>query len=153
MRKPEVLQPAHGKLAILLPGLGAVSTTMIAGALLARKGLGEPIGSLTQMGTIRLGMRTEAQFPRIADFLGLASLDDLAFGAWDIFPDNAYESAVHANVLTREHLDLVRGEMEQIVPMPGVFYPEYVRKLHGTHVKTGANKAEMVEQLRDDIRT
>jgi myo-inositol-1-phosphate synthase len=126
---------------------------MIAGVLLARKGLGEPIGSLTQMGTIRLGKRTDATAPRIADFLQLAKLDDLAFGAWDIFPDNAYDSAVHANVLTRDHLDLVRGEMQAIVPMPGVFYPEYVRKLHGTHVKKVANKAEMVEQLRDDIRT
>jgi myo-inositol-1-phosphate synthase len=153
VKQPETLRPAAGKLAILLPGLGAVSTTMIAGALLARKGLAEPIGSLTQMGTIRIGKRTDGNAPRIADFLGLAKLDDLAFGAWDIFPDNAYESAVHANVLSKEHLDLVREEMEAIVPMRGVFYPEYVRRLHGTHVKTGANKAEMVAQLRDDIRT
>ena len=153
MKQPAVVRPANGKLGILLPGLGAVATTMIAGVLLARKGLGEPIGSLTQMGTIRLGPRTEASFPNISDFLGLAKLGDLVFGAWDIFPDNAYESAVHANVLTRDHLDPIREELEAIQPMPGVFYPEYVRKLHGTHVKTAQNKAEMVEQLRDDIRT
>ena len=153
VKQPDVVRPATGRLGVLLPGLGAVSTTMIAGVLLARKGLGAPIGSLTQMGTVRVGRRTEANFPKISDFLGLAKLDDLAFGAWDIFPDNAYESAVHANVLTREHLDLVREELEAIVPMPGVFYPEYVRKLHGTHVKKAAHKAEMVEQLRDDIRT
>ena len=153
MRQPDVVAPATGKLAILTPGLGAVATTMMAGVLLARKGLGQPIGSLTQMGTIRLGKRTAANAPRIADFLRLPKLDDIVFGAWDIFPDNAYESAVHADVLSKEHLDLVRDELEAIVPMKGVFYPEYVRKLHGTYVKTAANKAEMVEQLRDDIRS
>jgi len=135
-----------------LPGLGAVATTMIAGVLLARKGLADPIGSLTQMGTIRLGRRTDARTPRIKDFLPLANLDDLVFGAWDIFPDNAYESAIHADVLTRQHLDQIRDELESIAPMPGVFYPEYVRRLNGTHVKTGATKAEMVEQLRADVR-
>jgi myo-inositol-1-phosphate synthase len=153
VKQPEVIKPASGKLGVLLPGLGAVSTTMIAGVLLARKGLGEPVGSLTQLGTIRLGKRTDSQAPLIRDFLGLAKLDDLAFGAWDIFPDNAYESAVHADVLTAKHLDLVKGELEAIKPMPGVFYPEYVRRLNGTHVKKGATKAEMVAQLRDDIRT
>lgn len=126
---------------------------MIAGVLLARKGLAQPIGSLTQLGTIRLGKRTDAQSPRIRDFLPLASLNDLEFGAWDIFPEDAYESAVHADVLSREHLELVREELQAIRPMKGVFYPEYVRKLNGTHVKSGATKAEMVEQLRADIRT
>lgn len=152
VKQPAVVPPATGKLAVLTPGLGAVATTMIAGVLLARRGLADPIGSLTQMGTIRLGKRTDNQSPRIRDFLSLASLDDLVFGAWDIFPDNAYESAVHADVLTRDHLDPIKDELESIVPMAGVFYPEYVRRLHGTHVKTGANKAEMVEQLRADIR-
>ncbi|HJW92769.1 MAG TPA: inositol-3-phosphate synthase [Thermoanaerobaculia bacterium] len=152
MRQPENVAPAEGKLGILLPGLGAVATTMIAGVLLARKGLADPIGSLTQMGTIRLGRRTDARTPRIKDFLPLANLDDLVFGAWDIFPDNAYESAIHADVLTRQHLDQIRDELESIAPMPGVFYPEYVRRLNGTHVKTGATKAEMVEQLRADVR-
>ncbi|HEX2121368.1 MAG TPA: inositol-3-phosphate synthase, partial [Thermoanaerobaculia bacterium] len=153
MKQPEVVRPAAGKLGVLLPGLGAVATTMIAGVFLTRKGLAEPIGSLTQMGTIRLGKRTDGNAPPIRDFLSLARLDDLVFGAWDIFPDNAYESAVHADVLTREHLDPVREELEAIRPMPGVFYPEYVKRLNGTHVKTGATKAEMVAQLRDDIRT
>jgi myo-inositol-1-phosphate synthase len=132
--------------------MGAVATTMIAGAMLARKGLAEPIGSLTQMGTIRLGKRTDGTAPRIKDFLPLAPLDDLVFGGWDIFPDNAYESALHADVLTRQHLDQIRDELEAIRPMPGVFYPEYVRRLNGTHVKQCATKAEAVAQLREDIR-
>jgi len=152
VKQPRVVPPASGKLGILLPGLGAVATTMIAGVLLARRGLGDPIGSLTQMGTIRLGKRTEANAPRIRDFLPLARLEDVVFGAWDIFPDNAYESAVHADVLTAKHLDPIREELEAIRPMPGVFYPEYVRRLHGTHLKTGAHKGEMVAQLREDIR-
>ena len=152
VRQPEVIRPAEGKLGILLPGLGAVATTMIAGVLLARKGLGQPIGSLTQMGTIRLGKRTEGNAPAIREFLPLAKLDDLVFGAWDIFPDDAYESAVHADVLTRAHLDPIKEELEAIKPMAGVFYPEYVRRLNGTHVKQGAHKAEMVAQLREDIR-
>ena len=153
VKQPEEVRPARGKLGILLPGLGAVATTMIAGVLLARKGLGQPIGSLTQMGTIRLGKRTDNRSPKVSDFLGLAKLDDLVFGAWDIFPDNAYESAVHADVLGAKHLDPIREELEAIVPMPGVFYPEFVRRLNGTHVKQGATRAEMVEQLRADIRT
>jgi myo-inositol-1-phosphate synthase len=152
VKQPEVVPPATGKLGVLLPGLGAVATTMIAGVLLARRGLAEPIGSLTQMGTIRLGKRTDGNAPPIRDFLPLARLDDLVFGAWDIFPDNAYESAVHASVLDPPHLDPIRAELEAIVPMPGAFYPEYVRRLHGTHLKRAATKAEMVEELREDIR-
>jgi len=153
MKHPRTIQPAEGRLAVLMPGLGAVATTTIAGVFLARRGLGEPIGSLTQLGTIRLGRRTESRVPKIKDFVPLASLDQLEFGSWDIFPDNAYEAAVHASVLEPKHLDSVRTELNRIQPMKGVFYPEYVRRLHGTHVKTGPNKTEMVEQLRDDIRT
>ena len=152
MKQPDRIAPADGRLGVLLPGLGAVATTMIAGVLLARRGLALPIGSLTQMGTIRLGKRTESNSPPIREFLPLAKLDDLVFGAWDIFPDNAYESAVHADVLSREHLDPIREELEAIKPMPGVFYPEYVRKLHGTHVKQAATKYEILEQVREDIR-
>ncbi|MCU1246406.1 MAG: inositol-3-phosphate synthase, partial [Acidobacteria bacterium] len=152
MRRPEAIAPAEGKLAVLTPGLGAVATTMMAGVFLARRGLGEPVGSLTQLGTIRLGKRTAALAPRISDFLPLASLDQLVFGAWDIFPEDGYQSALHADVLSREHLELVRDELQAVRPMPGVFYPEYVRKLTGTHVKSGGTKAEMVEQLRADIR-
>src|SRR5205085_9214049 len=128
VRQPHEIAPATGKLAVLLPGLGAVATTMIAGVFLARKGLAQPVGSLTQLGTIRLGKRTDHHSPRIRDFLPLASLDDLEFGAWDIFPEDAYQSAVHADVLSRAHLDAVREELEAIRPMKGVFYPEYVRK-------------------------
>ena len=153
MKKPETIQPAAGRLGILLPGMGAVATTAIAGVLLARKGLGKPIGSLTQMGTIRLGRRDENRVPKINDVLPLAQLDDIVFGGWDLFPDDAFESAEHAQVLKAEHLAPVRDELSAIKPMKGAFYPEYVKRLHGTHIKEAATKAEMVEQLREDIRT
>src|SRR5436190_4941675 len=110
MKRPQQIQPAEGKLGILLPGLGAVSTTFIAGCLLARRGLGQPFGSLTQLATIRLGKRTDNRTPRIKDFVPLTSLDQLVFGAWDLFEENAYESALHAQVLSPEHLDLVKEE-------------------------------------------
>jgi len=153
LRKPKAVRPAEGRLAVLLPGLGAVSTTTIAGVLLARRNLGTLIGSLTQLGTIRLGRRTEGRAPRLKDFIPLTNLDQIQFGGWDIFPDNAYESATHAEVLNPSHLEPIREELERIQPMKGVFYPEYVRRLNGTYVKAGDNKAEMVEQLREDIRT
>src|SRR5271165_2090624 len=137
----------------MLPGMGAVATTTIAGVMLARRGLGAPIGSLTQLGTLRLGKRTENRVPKIKDFVPLAGLDDLEFGGWDLFPDDAFEAATHAAVLELKHLDAVRDELGAVRPMPAVFYPDYVRRLHGTHVKTAANKAEMVEQVRHDIRT
>jgi len=152
LRKPKSVRPAEGRLAVLLPGLGAVSTTTIAGVLLARRNLGTLIGSLTQLGTIRLGRRTEGRAPKLKDFIPLADLDQIQFGGWDIFPDNAYESAIHAEVLNPTDLEPIREELERIQPMAGVFYPEYVRRLNGTHVKTGQSKAEMVEQLREDIR-
>jgi myo-inositol-1-phosphate synthase len=150
--RPRDLTPAPGKLAVLLPGMGAVATTTMAGVFLARRGLAQPFGSLTQLGTIRLGKRTDARSPRIREFLPLARLGDVEFGAWDIFPDHAYDVALHAKVLEREHVDLVKDEMERVTPMPGVFYPEYVRRLTGTHVKSARSKADMVEALRDDIR-
>ena len=137
---------------MLLPGMGAVATTTVAGVLLARRGLGRPFGSLTQLSTIRLGRRTSGRAPKIGDFVPLASLQDLVFGGWDVFPGHAYDRAVEANVLRREHLDSVRRELELIQPMPGAFYPEYVRRLTGTYVKSGRTKAEMVEQIRDDMR-
>ncbi|AUX25453.1 inositol-3-phosphate synthase [Sorangium cellulosum] len=152
MKQPETVTKPQGKLAVLLPGLGAVATTTIAGVMLARRGLGAPVGALTQLGTIRLGKRTEDRAPRIKDFVPLASLDDLEFGGWDIFPDNAHEAAVEAKVLEAAHLEAVREELERIRPMRAVFYPDYVRRLHGPHVKTGRSKADMVEQVRDDIR-
>jgi myo-inositol-1-phosphate synthase len=152
MKRPQQVQPAEGKLGVLLPGLGAVSTTFIAGCMLARRGLGKPIGSLTQLATIRLGKRTDDRTPKINEFVPLAGLDQLEFGAWDIFEDNAYEAAVHANVLQKEQLGLVKDELSAIRPMSAVFYPEYVKRLHGTNVKKGKSKADMVEALRDDIR-
>jgi myo-inositol-1-phosphate synthase len=152
MKQPTSIRPAEGKLGVLLPGMGAVATTTIAGVLLARKGKGLPVGSLTQMGTIRLGRRTDKRVPKISEFVPLASLDQLEFGGWDIFPDNAYEAADHAKVLERHHLDEVKSELETVVPMKGVFYPGYVKRLHGTHTKTAPSKADMVEQVREDIR-
>ena len=152
MKRPEKIKKPEGKLAVLLPGLGAVSTTLIAGVMLARKGLASPVGSLTQTGTIRLGKRTENRTPRIKDFASLASLDDIVFGSWDLFPDNALESALHAKVLDSKHIDPIKDDLAQIKPMTAAFYPEYVKRLSGTHVKTGATKADIVEQLRADIR-
>ena len=152
MQRPEKIKKAEGKLAVLLPGLGAVSTTLIAGVLLARKGLASPVGSLTQTGTIRLGKRTDNRIPRIKDFAPMAALDDIVFGSWDLFPDNALESALHAEVLDSKHVDPIKDELAAIKPMTAAFYPEYVKRLHGTHVKTGATKADIVEQLRADIR-
>jgi myo-inositol-1-phosphate synthase len=120
--------------------------------MLARRGVCLPVGSLTQLGTIRLGKRTENRSPKIRDFVPVASLDQLEFGAWDLFPDNAYEAARHASVLEPHHLEAVREELLEIRPMSAVFYPEYVKRLHGTHVKTGSKKADMVEAVRADIR-
>jgi len=146
IKKPE------GKLGVMIPGLGAVATTFIAGVLLAKKGLGRPFGSLTQMGTIRLGKRTEKRVPRIRDFVELAELEDLVFTAWDIFPDNAYEAAAKAGVLRKEHLEPVKDELEKIKPLPAVFDQNYVKKLDGPNKKKGANKYELALQLMDDIK-
>ncbi len=152
MKQPKKLDRPEGKLAVLVPGLGAVSTTFMAGCMLARKGLAKPIGSLTQMGTIRLGKRTDNRAPKIHEFAPLAELGQLEFAAWDLFPDNAYESATHAKVLEQRDLDPIKDELERVKPMEAVFYPEYVKRLHGTHVKKAPTKADMVELLRDDIR-
>lgn len=149
---PRTIQAHQGKLAILLPGMGAVATTLIAGVFLARKNLAKPIGSLTQMGTIRLGKRTDNRSPRIADFVDLAPLDDVVFGAWDIFPENAYEVAKNAEVVEERDLAHIAEEMKSVVPMAGAFSPEYVRRLHGTHIKKDSSKAELVEALQNDIR-
>jgi myo-inositol-1-phosphate synthase len=145
------IRPAKGKLGVLLPGMGAVATTFIAGVEAIRRGHAKPIGSMTQMGTIRLGKRTDNRTPKISDFVPLATLDDLVFGGWDIFEDNAYESAKHAGVLSNEDLERVRPFLESIRPMPGVFEPAYVKKLHGTFVKQGKTKMDMAEQLMADV--
>ena len=146
------IAPATGRLGILLAGLGAVSTTLIAGVHAIRNGLAAPTGSLTQMGTIRLGKRTDGRSPLIRDFVPLAGLDDLVFGGWDIFADNCYEAACKAEVLRRPLLDQVRPALEGITPWPAVFDQHYVKKLEGTHIKSGASKRDLAEQLIADIR-
>jgi myo-inositol-1-phosphate synthase len=147
------IKPADGKLGILIPGIGAVATTFIAGVFAVRKNLGKPIGSLTQMGTIRLGKRTEKRCPRIKEFVPLADLNDIEFGGWDIFEDNAYVAACKAGVLDRTLLDQLRPELEQIRPMPAVFEQNYVKRLTGTNVKQGKTKMDLADQVREDIRT
>ena len=145
------IAPAQGKLGVLLVGLGAVSTTFIAGVEAIKAGLAEPIGSLTQMGTIRLGKRTDNRVPKIKDFLPLASLQDLVFGAWDIFPDSAFEAATHAGVLEKELLTKLRKPLQKIKPMLAVFDQTYVKRLTGTNVKKGKNKLQLAGQLIEDI--
>ena len=152
MQGSRQIRPATGRLGILLAGLGAVSTTLVAGVHAIRKGLAAPTGSLTQMGTIRLGKRTDGRSPLISDFVPLAGLDDLVFGGWDIFEDNCYQAACKAEVLGRGLLDQVRPELEAVQPWPAVFDQSYVKKLDGPNVKTGASKRELAEQLRADIR-
>jgi myo-inositol-1-phosphate synthase len=137
---------------VLLVGLGAVSTTFIAGVHAIRKGLAAPIGSMTQMGTVRLGKRTDGRTPLVKDFVPLASLDDLVFGAWDIFHDNCYEAAKTAGVLESALLEQLRPELETIRPWPAVFDQQYVKRLMGPNVKTGANKRELADQVIADIR-
>jgi myo-inositol-1-phosphate synthase len=146
------IKPAQGKLGILIPGMGAVATTFIAGVLAVRKNLGKPIGSLTQMGTIRLGKRTEKRRPRIKEFVPLAELSDIEFGGWDIFEDSAYEAACKAGVLERTLLDQLRAELEAIRPMPAVFEQAYVKRLTGSNVKQCKTKMELAEKVREDIR-
>jgi myo-inositol-1-phosphate synthase len=148
---PRRIEPANGKLGILMPGLGAVATTFIAGVAAVRRGVALPIGSLTQLGTIRLGKRTDGRSPRINEFVPLANLDDLVFGGWDIFPDDTYQAAVHAGVLERSLLDQVKTDLEAIKPMPAVFDRQYVRKLDGPNVKKGRTKMDLAEQLMRDI--
>ncbi len=145
------IAPASGKLGILLVGLGAVSTTFVAGVEAIRKGTAQPIGSLTQMGTIRLGRRTDNRCPKIKDFVPLAGLDDIVFGAWDIFSDSAYDAALHAGVLEKSLVEDLREQLSSLKPMPAVFEHNYVKRLNGTNVKTGKNKMELAEQLIEDI--
>ncbi|HMG52562.1 MAG TPA: inositol-3-phosphate synthase [Kofleriaceae bacterium] len=152
LKKGVDVKPAKGKLGILLPGMGAVATTFIAGVQAIRRGIGKPIGSLTQLGHIRIGKRTDDNSPSIKDYVSLAALDDIAFGGWDIFPDNAYQAAVRAGVLDAKHLDPLKEELEAIVPMPAVFEQAYVKKITGPNVKKGTSKMHLAEQVMDDIR-
>jgi myo-inositol-1-phosphate synthase len=152
MKKPVQIAPAKGKLGVLCPGMGAVATTFIAGSMLARRGLAQPIGSLTQLGNIRLGKRTDDRQPRLRDFVPLAQLDDLVFGGWDLFHDDAYVAARNAEVLTPDHLNAVKDELSAVKPMPAVFFPEFVKRLRGENVKAAADKMQLAEAVRDDIR-
>jgi myo-inositol-1-phosphate synthase len=146
------ISSARGKLGVMIPGMGAVATTFMAGVEAVRKGIAEPIGSLTQMGTIRLGKRTEGRSPKIKKFVPLADLNDLVFTGWDLFEDDAYESAMHAGVLEKELLNQIKPFLRSIKPRKAVFDRNYVKKLDGKHVKKGKNKRDLAEQLRADIR-
>jgi myo-inositol-1-phosphate synthase len=149
---PASIAPASGKLVIFTPGLGAVATTFIAGVERVRRGLSVPIGSLTQMATVRLGKRTDARSPLIRDFVPLTALEDIAFAAWDPIPDDAYTAATKAGVLQSSDLEPIADFLKGIVPMPAAFDSRYVTRLQGTNVKSAATKRELAEQLRQDIR-
>ncbi|NUQ30683.1 MAG: inositol-3-phosphate synthase [Acidobacteriaceae bacterium] len=145
------IQPAKGKLGVMIPGMGAVATTLIAGVEAVRKGFAKPIGSLAEMGTIRLGKRTEGNSPLIKDFVPLADLNDLVFTGWDIFGGNLYDAAKTAQVLDRDQLDQIKPFLEGIEPMPAVFDKHYVKRLDGKKVKTGRSKCDLANQIRNDI--
>ncbi len=145
------IDSAEGKLGILLVGLGAVSTTFVAGVEAIKRGISKPFGSLTQMGTIRLGKRTDNNVPMIKDFVGLSDLNDIVFGAWDIFEDNAFDAAMNAGVLEKDLLNQVSEQLSSLKPMKAVFDNRYVKRLDGKNVKTGKNKMELAEQLIADI--
>jgi myo-inositol-1-phosphate synthase len=145
------IAPAQGKLGVLIPGIGAVSTTTIAGVEAVKRGLAQPIGSLTQLGTVRLGKRTEGRTPRIKDFVPLADINDMVFGGWDIFEDTAYEAAVNANVLERTMLEQLKAPLSAIKPMKAVFDHEYVKRINGPNVKDQGTKMDKAEMLMEDI--
>jgi len=149
--KKVIVKPAEGKLGVLIPGLGAVATTFIAGVEAAKRQLGAPIGSLTQMGRIRLGKRTDNRNPLISEFVPLANLSDIVWGAWDLHGQNAYEVACRSRVLEQGLLDKVRKPLEAIEPMKAVFDPTFVKNLQGVHVKTGASKKDLADQVSADI--
>jgi myo-inositol-1-phosphate synthase len=151
MEKPARIAPAKGKLGVLLPGMGAVSTTFMAGVELVRKGKSNPVGSLTQLGTIRLGKRTDKRSPRINEFVPLSALDDLVFAGWDIYKDNAFQSASNAGVLTLQDLEKVKPFLSGIKPMKAAFDHEYVKRLDGPNIKKGKNKYELALQIKEDI--
>ena len=152
MDKPVEIKKPEGKLGVLIPGMGAVATTFIAGVEAIKAGLGEPIGSLTQMGTIRLGKRTERRSPLIKEFISLAGLEDMVFGGWDVFPDSAFEAASHAGVLEQKTLDALKEPLGAIKPWKAAFDRSYVRRLDGPHVKSAKGKWGLVQDVREDIQ-
>lgn len=155
MEDKQIPPKATGKLGVLLIGLGAVSTTLVAGVEAVKQGHSRPIGSLTQMGRIRLGKRTKEltgeRNPYIKDFVPLAALEDIVFGAWDIFPDNALEAAQNAKVLQQDLLMQVSEQLQSLKPMAAVFDPNYVQRLNGTHIKSADNKMQLAEAVMEDI--
>ncbi len=151
-RETPKIAPAKGKLGVLIPGMGAVTTTFIAGVEAIKRGMAQPIGSVTQMGTIRLGKRTDNRSPKIKDFVSLAALEDLEFGTWDIFEENCYDAAVNAAVLDRPTLDALKEPLSKIKPMKAVFDHEYVKRIDGPNKKAAGSKMEHAEMLMDDIR-
>jgi myo-inositol-1-phosphate synthase len=151
MRRPSRIAPPKGTLGVLTVGMGAVATTFMAGVELVRRGKASPVGSLTQLGTIRLGKRTESRAPMVRDFVPLAKIEDIVFGGWDIFPDTAYEAAKNAAVLSPEHLELVRPFLSKIRPMKAAFDQTYVKLIDGPNVKKGSNKYELALQIKEDI--
>ena len=152
MRRPTNIAPPKGKLGVLTVGMGAVATTFMAGVELVRKKMSQPVGSLTQMGTIRLGKRTDGRTPLIRDFVPLAGLNDLVFGGWDIFPDSAYEAAAHAAVLSPEDLAKAKRFLSGIHPMKAAFDRNYVKRLDGKHIKKAKNKYDLALEIKDDIK-
>ncbi len=146
------IAPPEGKLGVLIPGMGAVTSTFIAGVEAVKSGWAQPIGSLSQMATIRLGKRTEGRSPKIKDFIPLAELQDIVVGGWDIFEDNVYEAARKAGVLEKSDLERVKAPLAAIKPMKAVFDPEYVRRIHGPNVKEGGSKMDKAHAVMDDIR-
>src|SRR5271156_5679203 len=146
------IKPATGKLGIMIPGMGAVATTLIAGVEAIRRGMAKPIGSTTQMGTIRLGKRTDNHSPLIKDFVPLADLNDVVFTGWDIFEDNVYEAAAHAKVIDHDQLTQIKPYLQSIQPMPAVFDQHYVKRLNGTNVKKGKHKCDLAMQVIADIQ-
>jgi len=152
VNQPKSIAPATGKLGVLIPGMGAVATTVIAGVESIKAGIGQPIGSLTQMATIRLGKRTAGRSPLIKDFVPLADLDSLVFGGWDVFPEDAYDSAVHAGVLDERLLDQIKDPLKGVKPMSAIFDRSYVRRLEGSNVKSTKSKWDAVLEVREDIQ-
>ncbi len=152
MEKPSKIAPAKGKLGILLPGMGAVATTFMAGVELVRKGKSQPVGSVTQLGTIRLGKRTDGRTPKVKDFVPLAGLNDIVFGGWDIFTDNAYQSAANAGVLNLQDLAKVKTYLSKIKPMKAAFDQKFVKLISGPNIKKGKNKYEWALELKEDIK-
>ncbi|MCK4906114.1 MAG: inositol-3-phosphate synthase [Spirochaetes bacterium] len=148
----KAIASAKGKLVVFIPGMGSITSTFLAGIFNIRKGLSKPFGSLTEMGHIRLGKRTESKHPKIKDFVPLTSINDLEFAGWDIFDHNMYKAAIDAGVIRSEHIDPVKSELEAIKPMPAVFDSEYVKNISGPNVKKGVNKMDMAQQLIDDMK-